>query len=200
VILTRQQKECIVIKLAEEGKSTRFIAEAAHVSLKDIGTIIRRHTGEEDEAAYRDKCLSINSRAFKLFKEGKNKVDVAITLDIDADQVFYIHEDYLRLLSLDRLTTIYKELGNDGIDLLNYLYNQLKWEGLATKRDIHRIIGAAGELRNLDQALLETAADIGRLNHVKFDLEREVEDLQKMRNHYDAMLFEKEQYQESAYQ
>ena len=84
--------------------------------------------------------MSTSSKAFKLFKEGKNKVDVAITLDIDADQVFYIYEDYLRLLSLDRLTNMYKELGNDGIDLLNYLYNQLTWEGLATKKDIHRII------------------------------------------------------------
>ena len=78
-----------------------------------------------------------------------SKEDIAcITLDIEADQVFCIYEDYLRLLSLDRLTTKYKELGNDGIDLLNYLYNQLKWEGLTTKEDIHRIIGTAGELGN----------------------------------------------------
>ena len=48
MILTRQQKEDLVIKLAEEGKSTRFIAESAHVSLKDIGTIIRRYTGEDE--------------------------------------------------------------------------------------------------------------------------------------------------------
>jgi hypothetical protein len=84
---------------------------------------------------------------------------------------------YLRLLSLDRLTTMYKELGNDGIDLLYYLCNQLKWEGLATKEDIHRILGAAGELRNLDQALIETAGDVGRLNSVKFQLERDVDEL-----------------------
>ena len=124
MILTRQQKADLVIKLAEEGKSTRFIAEAAHVSLKDIGTIIRRHTGEEDESACKDKGLSTNSRAFILFKEGKSKVDVAIALDIDADQVLYIYEDYFRLLSLDHLITMYKELGNDGLYFLNYLYNQ----------------------------------------------------------------------------
>ena len=33
------------------------------------------------------------------------------------------------------------------------------------------------ELRNLDQALIETAADIGRLNNIKFQLERDVDDL-----------------------
>jgi transposase len=87
VILTRKQKEDLVIKLAEEGKSTRYIAEKAHVSLKDIGTILRRYTGEEEEWPYREKGLSTCSRAFKLFKEGRNKVDVAIALDIDTDEV-----------------------------------------------------------------------------------------------------------------
>ena len=68
VILKRQQKEEIVIRLAEEGKSIRYIAEAAHVSLKDIGTIIRRHIGEDEKSACQDKGLSINSRAFKLHR------------------------------------------------------------------------------------------------------------------------------------
>ena len=193
MILTRQQKEGLVIKLGEEVKSTRFIAEAAHVSLKDIGTIIRRHTGEGEELACQGKGLSINSRAFKLFKEGKNKVDVAIALDIDADQVLRRYEDYLRLLSLDHLTTMYKELGNYGLYFLNYLYNQLKWEGLTTKKDIRRIIGAAGELRNLDQALIETASDIGRLNFFKSNLERDLDELTRKMDKYDTILLERSQ-------
>ena len=125
------------------------------------------------------------------FSEGKNKVDVAITLDIDADQVFYIYEDYLRLLSLYRLTTMYRELGNDDIDLLYYLYTQLKWEGLVTKKGIHRIVGAAGELRNHDQALIETASDIGRLNFYKSNLERDLDDLTIRIDNYGAMLLER---------
>ena len=192
VILTRQQKEDLVIKLAEEGKNTRDIAKLAHVSPKDIGTIIRNYLGE-DNPEYSGKGLSTNSRAFKLFKEGKNKVDVAIALDIDADQVLYIYEDYLRLLSLDHLTTMYKELGSDGLYFLNYLYSQLKWEGLVTKGDIHRIIEQSGELRNLDQTLIETSADIGRLNSIKFQLERDVNDLTRRIDDYDAMLLERSQ-------
>ncbi|MDP8906792.1 MAG: helix-turn-helix domain-containing protein [Thermoproteota archaeon] len=45
MILTRQQKVDPVIRLASQGKSTRQIAEAAHISLKYIGTILRRYTG-----------------------------------------------------------------------------------------------------------------------------------------------------------
>ena len=87
--------------------------------------------------------------------------------------------------------TLYRELGDEDFSLLEYLYSQLKWEGLATKRDIHRIIGAAGELRNLDQALIETAADIGRLNSIKFQLERDVDELTRNVGDYDAILLER---------
>ncbi len=110
MILKREEKEKLVIQLAEVGKTTRHIAQVVHISPKDIGTIIRNYLGE-DNLECLGKGLSVNSRAFKLFKEDKNKDDVAIALDIDADQVFYIYEDYLRLLSLDRLTTMYKEMG-----------------------------------------------------------------------------------------
>jgi transposase len=40
VILNRQEKERLVLKLANEGKNTREIAKEAHVSLRDIGHIL----------------------------------------------------------------------------------------------------------------------------------------------------------------
>jgi hypothetical protein len=68
---------------------------------------------------------------------------------------------------------------------------------LPTNSDIHRIAGAAGELRNLDQALIETAADIGRLNSIKFHLERDLDGLTKRIEEYDAMLLERATRQDS---
>jgi hypothetical protein len=109
-----------------------------HTSLKDIGTIIRRYNGEEEAEAEEDKHLSLNSKAFNLFKENKNLVDVAIILNIEADWVFGIHSDYLRLANMDKLRSIYGEMG-DEIHLLEWLYNRLKWYGLANKKDIHNI-------------------------------------------------------------
>ena len=67
----RQQKADLVIKLAKEGKNTRYIAKVVHDSLKDIGTIIRRHSGEEEKSVYQNKALSMNSKGFKLFREQK---------------------------------------------------------------------------------------------------------------------------------
>jgi DNA-directed RNA polymerase specialized sigma subunit len=41
-LLSRKEKEKMVIVLANEGKTTREIAKAVHISLKDIGKIIRK--------------------------------------------------------------------------------------------------------------------------------------------------------------
>ena len=158
MILTRKEKEGLVIKLAEEGKTAKDIAQVAHVSLKDIGTIIRTYTGENEESPYREKGLSTCSRAFRLFKEGKSLVDVAIAMEIDTDRTMGLYNDYLRLLNLQKLMSMYKELGDDGLYFLNYLYNQIKYEGLATKKDIHGILGAAGELRNWTKPSLRLPA------------------------------------------
>jgi hypothetical protein len=136
--------------------------------------------GEEGaESAYPDKGLSSNSKAFKLFSDGRSLVDVAIVLDIDADDVLGIHNDYLRLLNLDSLMTLYRELEDSDFNLLVYLYHQLRWEGLANRNDILNVVQMEGKLKSLNCELCETAADIGRLNSIKFNLEREVDGLQR---------------------
>ena len=48
MLITRTEKEKQVIKLAEDGKTTRDIAKVAHISLKDIGKIIRKAAGDSD--------------------------------------------------------------------------------------------------------------------------------------------------------
>jgi hypothetical protein len=148
VILTRKEKEQLVIKLASEGKTTKKIAQIAHVSLGDIGKIIRRFTGEETE--YQNKDLSLTSKAFQMFNENKSRVDVAIALNLEADDVVILYEDYLKLLNFDKLITIYKELG-DGIYLLNHLFLEMEWEGIANKNKISRFVEMAGKITRLDE-------------------------------------------------
>ena len=47
LLTSRKEKEKQVIKLAEEGKQR--IAKEVHISLKDIGNIIRKATGDSKE-------------------------------------------------------------------------------------------------------------------------------------------------------
>ena len=46
MILNKEEKEQLIIKLAMEGLSTREIARLARASFITIGTIIRKYNGE----------------------------------------------------------------------------------------------------------------------------------------------------------
>ena len=142
MILTKNEKENLVIQLASQGKTTRQIAKVAHISPKDIGIIIRRFTG--DDTKYWNKSPSITSKAFQMFKENKSRVDVAIALNLESEHVVTLFEDYLSLLNLDKLMAIYKDLGN-GIHLLDYLFYNMKSEGIHYQKCDFSIYGNGGQ-------------------------------------------------------
>lgn len=76
------------------------------------------------------------------------------------------------------------------------IYRQLRQEGLANRNDILNIVQMEGKLKSLNSELYETASDIGRLNSVKSNLEVEVKELLRWVDHYNTMLFERENNQE----
>jgi DNA invertase Pin-like site-specific DNA recombinase len=47
LILSKNEKEALVISLSEQGKTTRQIAKELHISLKEIGRILKKARGEE---------------------------------------------------------------------------------------------------------------------------------------------------------
>jgi hypothetical protein len=65
-------------------------------------------------------------------------VDVAIILDIEANEVLALNADYLRLKNMDKLLSIDREMGGE-ILFLAHLYNELRWHGLANIKDISNI-------------------------------------------------------------
>jgi hypothetical protein len=82
-----------------------------HISLKDIGKIIRKETGdiegpterekEKEKEIEKQKWLKSRSpyaQAFQMFKDKKTLADVAIELDIDTGTVLNYYEDYLILV------------------------------------------------------------------------------------------------------
>ena len=174
MILKKEEKEQLVINLAMGGKTTREIAKMVHISLGDIGSIIRKFNGEENE--YQNKSPSITSKAFQMFRENKSRVDVAIALNLESDDVVTLFDKYLTLLNLDKLMNIYKELGYS-IYLLDYLFHHMKYEGIVTKNAISRFTALAGRLTRLDEEELKICEQIGRLNSKKGELEKDIEEV-----------------------
>jgi len=93
---------------SQPRKSNSF----ARVLPNDIGTITRRFIGEATE--YQDKPPSITSKAFQMFKENKSRIDIAIALNLETDHVVTLLEDYLKLMNLDKVMAICKDLGGGG--------------------------------------------------------------------------------------
>jgi hypothetical protein len=78
------------------------------MSFKDIADVIRKHTGEDSDSVVKPE-KSKAARAFELFLQGKQSVEVAIELDMSADEVEELHVQYWRLSRLDDLEDLYHE-------------------------------------------------------------------------------------------
>jgi transposase len=55
LLLSRKEKEKLVIKLAQEAKTTREIAKVLHISLKDIGEILRKARDNDKDSEYENR-------------------------------------------------------------------------------------------------------------------------------------------------
>ena len=193
MILSKREKELLVIKLALEGKSTIQIAEIVHISLKDIGTIKRRYTGEEEDEVETDKHLSINSKAFKLLKENNSLVDVAIAINMEAWEVLDRFNEYLQLSSKYKLMSMYRELGDDDIQLLEHLYKELNLHGLDNRNDISNIVQQGEKLKNLDIEIYEIPGIIGSLNFTKMQLDKDIKERMEILGHFKSILLAEDQ-------
>jgi hypothetical protein len=133
-----------VIRLYKENKSTSEIAKIMHMSFVRIAAITKKvkwevdlETGqlEEDDDI---KSKSKTTQAIALFSELKTLVEVAIALDIPADQVRAIYREYWELEGMYKLTQIYEETKCDLYDLLR-LHKIFKDWGM-NEQDIRNIL------------------------------------------------------------
>src|ERR687888_1280106 len=104
MITTREEKEARVIELYKQDKNIRDIAKEVHMSFGDIGSIIKKLNGEEN------KNKSLESQAFQLFLDGKEPIEVAITLNLNANEVEGLYKEFWRLIGLHELNFAYEQI------------------------------------------------------------------------------------------
>ena len=172
VLLNKHQKKALVIELYKQGKTRRQIAEMVHMSFKDIAAIINEYTGEDKQVNKSEK--SKDSRAFELFLQGKQSVEVAIELDMPADQVEELHVQYWRLSKLDNLEILYHE-AEYSLSLLLRLHNILKDKRITKDKDISDLIELADDgLPNLRARFEELLNQVTALEDEKSSLSTEI--------------------------
>lgn len=110
-VLNRWDKEQLVIKLHQQGKTIREIASVAYLSFSVIGLIIRKTDGR-DNVREEMKDLKNKSKhtSLILISIGKTPLQVTIELDLPTPVVHEIQEKFWALNDLFELTLVYNEI------------------------------------------------------------------------------------------
>jgi hypothetical protein len=166
VLLNKKEKEQLVIGLHQQGKTIREIAHAAHLSFTDIGTIIRKTDGRDEDGVETNdlKNRSKDTKALYLFSIGKTPLQVAIELDLPAIEVHDLFEEFWALNQLHELACIYDEIKNFLPSFLK-LFHSLKERRMLGEKHISKF------LKYADHDLPELTDRIQRLTNDIIDLE-----------------------------
>jgi hypothetical protein len=108
-VLTRQEKERLVIDLYNQGMSIREISKRARMSFRDIGAVLKKSSGEMEERP----SLSPSAQAYRLYSEGKTPLEVAIASNFTEFETTKFYEEYLNLKQMHDLQVVYEEIGPD---------------------------------------------------------------------------------------
>jgi uncharacterized protein YjcR len=86
MVLSREEKEKMVLDLYyTKGYTYKQLTRELRMSPNQLREIIKRHEEKKDDddaIANKKKELSLSSKAYKLFYEGRTNVQVAIKLDL----------------------------------------------------------------------------------------------------------------------
>jgi transposase len=163
-MLSRVEKEQRVIELYKQGRSIREIAHEVHMSFAGIGSIIRKFTGLQGDDGkskeQQDKApttLSKGSQALALFSEGKKPIEVAIKLDLKAEVVDKLYQQFWKLEGLYQLNLVYKEIRRYLPSFLK-LFEIMKQQKMMGEKEMADILKKAKEIPHLNdqfQLLIE---------------------------------------------
>jgi hypothetical protein len=117
-MLTRQEREQFVIDLYNQGKTIRDIAKEVRMSFRDIGTILKKASGEMEEKQDIKESLSPSNKAYRLFSKGKTPIQVAITLNLSEAETTKLYQEYWNLNQMHELRIVYEEIGADIVHFL----------------------------------------------------------------------------------
>ena len=149
--LSVDERKKYVIQLHKKGYTNRQIAQELRISSRDIVKILKENEREEREkreieakekVEEEKKRLfsSKRSEALKLYKEGTTPVDVAIKLDISAEEAKTIYCEYCSLTSPSQFLQLYTELDKtNSFKVFTDLFHRIKEKGLSIEEAIEGI-------------------------------------------------------------
>jgi len=182
MFLSRQEKESLVLDLYyNQGKTFRDIAKEVRMSFSDISFILKKKEAEEEEEknnTNKDKKseqLSIFTKAYKLYSNGKSPVQVAIALNMPELQAIQFYREYWNLVGLHHLNSIYEKT-NGKIWSLWKLYQELIKKTGMDMEQVGKVVDTAIDRLPYMETLYEQAKDeVGKMQDKRQYLLNEID-------------------------
>ncbi|HKG87590.1 MAG TPA: hypothetical protein VKA95_04635 [Nitrososphaeraceae archaeon] len=141
------------------GKSSHDITPVTKEHRMRLAQNYALTNGEQSDVVQLEQEKVIpNVKAYRLFDEGKNPLEVAAELNLPGPQVQEYYIEYLKLRNMHRLVTIYQELQNSMGYFLK-LVRLGKKEGI-TPEQIIKLVQMADSIHNLQDKLQHLQSEV----------------------------------------
>jgi hypothetical protein len=209
-MLTRQEREELVIDLYNQGRTIRDIAKEVRMSFRDIGVVLKKEEKEKERqkrqldnnmSNTKNNCnlgrLSLSTQAYELFSQGKTPRQVAIELDLKGSQVTKYYKEYWKLDGLYKLNQVHEEIKDDIIYFLK-LYRSSKDAEMSTDYVMKLLEIANNNLPALEDKYKKLQQNVNHLESRELDLSITLEELRsqiqnaKQRLHFYVQCSQKE--------
>jgi hypothetical protein len=171
--LTKEEREERILDLYyNQNKTYRQIAKDARICPRDIKRIL----DQDVQDAQGEQSMSVSSRAYKLFSESKSPLEVAIALNLRANEVTQFYKECWYLKQLYDLNQIYLETRGN-ISPLVKLYKSMKAAGINTEHVVKLLKAANNDLPGLECEYERLKEEVNSLYEQKRDLNRIIQDL-----------------------
>ena len=165
-ILTRQERERLVIDLYKQGKTYHEIYKEVRISPRDIGVILNKAVEEkiegikqqdntdseknQNQEQQQQPHLSLSAQAYKLFSDRKTPLEVAIELNLGESEATKFYKEYWKLKQLHKLNIVCEELKSD-IDPFLRLYKLSQAKGMGVKQVVNLLTIASEDLPAIEK-------------------------------------------------
>jgi hypothetical protein len=183
-MLTRQEKERLVLEQYNQGKTIRDIAKELRISFRDIGAILKKASADENENGQttnkmeQHPALSVSAQSYKLFSEGKTPIEVAVSLNLTQPEVTHFYREYWNLMKLQCLNKIYEDLGDDIGQFLK-LYALCNSADYDKKHVIELLKMADDNLEGFEYRYTLIKEEVEDLERNKYALQKNIEILEE---------------------
>jgi hypothetical protein len=173
--LNKFEKDKKVIEIHSQGSTIRDIASVVHMSFRNISKIIKDYDRkkrletkrEENNQSSTIKKLSISSRAFILFKEGKKIDEAKVLLDIPFKLAIRYWKQYLKSIRMFESFEFYQDHSYDIPTLLSI--NTFMKRNNISGNDVVNVLRNVDNVINLNNSISYLKSECETWQRVKYN-------------------------------